>query len=401
MRSVINFGRNVRFTPRHFYEPATDQEVLDILDSHAAGKVRIVGALHAWSPGVVCEDAVINLRHFDGVTIERGPDQSWATVGGGCRIRTLLSRLRRAGLTLPSVGLITEQTIAGAISTATHGSGRHSLSHYVDAAPLAAFDSVTGKARIYELHDGDALRAARCAIGCMGVILSVRIRCVQRYDVAETINACATLDEVLAGEKEYPLQQFYLLPHRWTYFVQRREAQGPQSPGFLRALYRIWWFFAIDVALHWAIVFLAAMLSIPLLVRLFYRYVLPPLILRNVTVVDDADRMLVMRHDLFRHLETEIFVPEKHLRAAVELVRGVLEVFDGGDVPAALAADLERIGMLDELRRCRGSFTHHYPIAIRRVLPDDALIATSSGDEPYYAISCITYTLPRRPFLRT
>src|SRR5437868_11683509 len=122
--AICNFGRNVRFKPRHRYEPVTEQEVLDILDRHGDGKVRVVGALHAWNAGIVCEDAVVSVRHLDHVMIARGPDgEVYATVGGGCRINALLSRLRRAGVTLPSIGLITQQTIAGAVSTATHGSG--------------------------------------------------------------------------------------------------------------------------------------------------------------------------------------------------------------------------------------------------------------------------------------
>ncbi len=61
--------------------------------------------------------------------------------------------------------------------------------------------------------------------------------------------------------------------------------------------------------------------------------------------------------------------------------------------------------MHDELLQRRGSFTHHYPIAFRRVLPDDALISMTSGTEasgaggPYYAISFITYVEPRDRFL--
>ena len=47
---IANFGGNIQFTPRHFYAPITEAEVLDILDRHAAGKIRVVGATHSWSP---------------------------------------------------------------------------------------------------------------------------------------------------------------------------------------------------------------------------------------------------------------------------------------------------------------------------------------------------------------
>ncbi len=160
--SITNFGGNLRFTPRHLYVPTTEAEVLAILDRHAQGKIRVVGALHSWSPAVVCADALIDLRHFDTVQVERDTNGAvWAAVGGGCRIKHLLRKLRYvAGATLPSIGLITEQTIAGAIATGTHGSGKHSLSHYVAELRVAAYDGATGKARIYTWSDGTELRAA-------------------------------------------------------------------------------------------------------------------------------------------------------------------------------------------------------------------------------------------------
>src|SRR5262245_32838858 len=219
---IRNFGGNIRFTPRHVYTPTTEQEVLAILDRHADGKVRVLGARHSWSPAVVSADALVDLRRFKSVRVERGADGVvWATVGGGCRISRLLSELDRlADATIPSLGLITEQTIAGAIATATHGSGKPSMSHYAVEVRVAAYDAATGKARVYVWSDGQEsprplpdgateLRAARCALGCMGIVLSVRFRCVPKHDVAETIVKCPTLDDVLAAEDRFPLQQFY------------------------------------------------------------------------------------------------------------------------------------------------------------------------------------------------
>src|SRR5262249_49281136 len=144
---------------------------------------------------------------------------------------------------------------------------------------------------------------------------------------------------------------------------------------------------------------LAARLQSRSLTRFFFRRVLPRLILKNRAVVDRSERMLVMEHELFRHFETELFVPGRHVREASGFVRAVVEAFDGsGTLPEAYAARLDAIGMRAELLAKRGTFTHHYPITFRRVLPDDALISTSSGDEPYYAISFITYAEPRDDF---
>ncbi len=417
---IVNFGGNVRFTPRHFYSPANEEEVLAILDRHARGKIRVVGALHAWSPAVVCEDVIVDMSRFDSVAIDRDADGTTrAIVGGGCPIKQVLTKLHAlADVTIPSLGLVTEQTIAGSISTATHGSGKHSLSHYMDEFRIAAFDAATGKARVYVWNSGVELRAARCALGCMGIILSVKFRCVPNYEVAETIVACGSIDEALAGEEQYPLQQFYLVPYRWSFFVQRRCAMPEYRPrrGLAARLYRAWWFLCIDVGLHVSIKLMVSVLKSRTLTRFFYRHVLSKMILKNVTVRDHSERILVMEHELFKHLEIEIFVPTNQVRDAAAFVRDVLQVFDGA-APAPgpnwpFAAALAPIGLLDELARLRGTFTQHYAITFRRVLADDALISMTSdglpsppaplpegeGGNAWYAISFITYVEPREPF---
>ncbi len=404
---LSNFGGNIQFTPRQLHAPSSAEEVLAILDQHAHGKVRVAGALHAWSPAVVCADAIVDLRHFDSVQVEYGSDGAvWATVGGGCRIKHLLRKLHAlADATVPTLGLITEQTIAGAIATATHGSGKHSLSHYIDELRVAAYDPVTGKARVYTWNAGAELQAARCALGCMGIILTVRFRCVPKYEVAEIMVFCPSLDNVLAAEDEFQLQQFYLAPHLWSYFAQRRRMLPDFRPRrrLSAKFYRLWWFCCIDLTLHVIIKLLASILRSPSLTRFFFRHVLAKTVLRNITFVDHSERMLVMEHELFKHLEIEIFVPARNLRAAAAFVQDVVQVFDGARGPDRQSGQptfdaLEAIGMREELDQYRGSFTHHYPIAFRRVLPDDALISMSSGAEPYYAISFITYVEPRDRF---
>ena len=104
-------------------------------------------------------------------------------------------------MTLPTIGTVTRQTIAGAISTATHGSGRSSLSHYVRAVRVAAYDA-GGRPWVYEWRSGPDLRAARCGLGCTGIILSVTIECVPVHDVAERVRVRASLASVLEQQRE-------------------------------------------------------------------------------------------------------------------------------------------------------------------------------------------------------
>jgi FAD/FMN-containing dehydrogenase len=403
-REVTNFGGNLRFTPRRYYVPQSEGEVLEILDRHAREQIRVVGSRHAWSEGIVSTDVIIDLSRLNTVEIsEPASGEILATVGGGCQIKHLLEQLHaRSGSTLPSLGLITEQTIAGAISTATHGSGKSSMSHYMEEIRTAAYDSDTGRARVYVWNSGDELRAARCSLGCLGVILSVRFRCVPQYLIAEHVERFTGIDPILAREDEFPLQQFYLLPHLWAWYVQRRRTSPDLRRSWYAGLYRVYWFLGIDVALHLIIKFMVSFMKSGRLARFYYRHILPPAIMKNVTIVDSSDKTLVMEHELFRHLEIEVFVSRRHVCRAAAFVQDILAAFDSpaGELSAETRQDLQRIGMEQELQGLRGTFTHHYAVTFRRVLPDDTLISmTADAEEPWYAISFITYVVPRDRFL--
>lgn len=400
---LVNFGGNVAFAPRHRYTPSSEAEVLEVLDRHAGGMIRVVGSLHSWSEDTVSDDAILDLRLFDQVAVETRGGEIWATIGAGCVLSDALAQLRAAGATLPTLGAVTVQRMAGVVSTATHGSGRSSFSHYITALRVAAYDPRTGKAKIFEFDSGDELLAARCALGAMGVILALRLRCVPTYLVAETLVRRDTLDEVLADVASYPLQQFVLVPYLWAFVAfQRREAGSERTgqPSWWRLIHRAYAFLGIDVLLHLLIKGLVTV-GRPSWIRGFFRSVFIHLAWKDRTVIDRSELVLTLHHELFKHLEMELFVPASQLADALAIVRHAIAVFDGSDprpdpvVEAALAG----IGLLDELRRRAGSYTHHYPIFIRRVLPDDALISMTAGaSEPFYTISLFCYHEPRTAF---
>ncbi len=384
-----NFGRNLRIQPTAYYEPRNEHEVLGILDRHRGEQIRAIGSLHSWSEAPTGEGVVLNLKHLQQIELHHENMMS-VVVGAGCQIQTLLKRLKQFERTLPSIGLITAQTIAGAISTATHGSGRHSLSHYVEAIKVARYDPATGAAMIEQIAEGDTLRAARCSLGCLGIILSVTLQCREQYGVQEHFREYFNLEDVLKAETQFPLQQFFFTPWRWTYLVQhRREVANGRSR--LAWLYRIHWFLTIDLGLHLLILATLRLAGSFGIMRFLYRHVIPRTVIRNWIVTDESTAMLVMKHELFRHIEMELFVPKDHLPGAVEYLRRVLEVAGNSHavIPTVFSDDA------DCLSEIRGQYGHHYPICIRRVQADDTLISMSSGGgQDWYAISLISYARP-------
>ncbi len=376
----MNFGRNVTIDSKLFFTPKSEAEVLEILNQHKGRSIRCIGRLHSWSKVLNSPDILLDLRHFDQVQ-PSGNQATSVEVGAGCQIKRLLAELeRKTQSTLPSVGFITEQTIAGAISTGTHGSGRHSLSHYVIGVRVARYDNQTGEAIIVDITDGVELRAARCSLGCLGVILSVTMQCRQKYLLEEHWREYEQLDDVLAAEKEYPLQQFYLAPWRWSYFVQhRRESET----GTLKTMWIYLWyrFLVIDVAMHLLILLVVRVLSFQAAVKTVFRWIAPAFVVRNWRVVGPSSSQLVMEHELFRHIEMELFVQRHRLPGALMFLRNMLEAsacvrdHSAGEFQHQLS---EANGS-EEVEKLRGRYCHHYPICIRKILPDDTLISMASN----------------------
>lgn len=407
-----NFGGNVRIEPALVTVPATRNDVLALFEQHRGRRLRAIGSLHSWSEAARPDDIAVDLRHFDQVTlITDAPDgQLYVEAGAGCPVDRVLDYLQQRGrYTLPVCGIVGKQTIAGAISTATHGSGRASMSHYVAAVTAAIYDAATGAAQIREWRDGDALRAARCGLGCTGVLLSVRMRVDVDHDIEEVGQWFDDLDRLLAAAREYPRHQFYLMPWSWKWYAQlRREVPGHTARVterlVARAL-RIFRLLMIDVGINGAIRALAATPRGRRLIPWVFRRVMPILAPSGVRVVDRSRHLLMMRHDMFRHVECELFVPAPHMAHAAALVEWVLR-WCGGDeprLPDALAGDDVGLRVEDDIEPLRGRYLHHYPITCRRVLADDTMISMSSGDAgvEWYAISLITYERDLGPFLRT
>lgn len=398
---TVNFGRNICFQPRHLYTPRTEDEVLRILNEHRDGTIRAVGARHSWNPGIETRDALVDLRHLRAIRVH--DDRTRVTVGAGCRIGALLRHLARHGLTLPSIGLIDRQTVAGAVATGTHGSGRNSMSHYVEAMRIACYGK-DGRPMLRTVDSGAALRAGRCSVGAMGVVLEVTLRCVPQYYVRERCVWRDGLDDVLRREAAAPLQQFYILPGPWTFLAHERTVAADNRRSGGAALYRVYWFLVIDVGLHLCIRLAASRRSSRRLVSALYRRILPAWLFPRWRVTDRSDRQLLMRHDLFRHLEMEVFVPRDRLREALGFVIEVLRAADDpAHVPSTEVREgIETVGEWESFSRIRGTWSHHYPICVRRLRPDDTLISMASchgmEEQDRYAISLITFTEPRTDF---
>lgn len=171
---------------------ARDATIFAPRDSSALSKempnlkapLRPVGSGHSFTPLVPTNGTIIDISALTGVT-HADAASGLATVQAGTQLRTLGPQLRDRGLNLPNQGDIDHQTLAGAIGTGTHGTGRGhgSLSTFVQGITLI---TATGEVmRIDADSPDDMLNAARLNLGLLGVMTEVTLCCDTAFDLAE------------------------------------------------------------------------------------------------------------------------------------------------------------------------------------------------------------------------
>jgi len=178
------WSRTVRCTPAHLVRPVTEDDLVEAVG--VAGElglpVRAAGSGHSFNP-VACTDGVLlDLSHYSG-TERIDPDAMTVTVRAGTPLSVVCTVLDRVGLALANMGTLAEQTIAGAVSTGNHGSG---IAHPPFAGQIRELRLVTAAGTVRRLapdSDPDLFRCARTALGTLGVISTVTLRCVPQFNL--------------------------------------------------------------------------------------------------------------------------------------------------------------------------------------------------------------------------
>jgi FAD/FMN-containing dehydrogenase len=183
-----NWVGNQSFTPGYAAAPRDEEEVATLVRDAAAqgANVRVFGARHSFTPIVQTDGLLLDLSALRGV-IEVDRTRKRATALSGTLIRDFYEPLWREGLALKNQGDIDTQQIAGAVSTATHGSGIRNVcfSGVVRGVRLV---TATGEVRDIDESEPDLLRAAQVSIGMLGVMTQVELEVTDAYRLTEQID---------------------------------------------------------------------------------------------------------------------------------------------------------------------------------------------------------------------
>jgi FAD-linked oxidoreductase len=227
-----NWARNVVFTPAETVSPRTvDEVVFAVSRAITAGQtVRVAGSGHSFTPAVQTSGLLIDLSKIAGI---RQVDyaRSYVVVGAGTVLSDLNNELAGLGLALPNLGDITAQTVAGSISTSTHGTGAQ---YFGLAAQVRAMTFVDGLGRVRHVEDPDEVRMLAVSVGAIGVVVDYTLEvvpafCLQAEEGAmrvEQLLEC--LDDVVDTTDHF---EFYWIPHTsWCLTKRNTRTSGVPDP---------------------------------------------------------------------------------------------------------------------------------------------------------------------------
>jgi L-gulono-1,4-lactone dehydrogenase len=362
-RQWRNWAGTVTATPAQWAQPRSEAEIAAAVKDAAAARlqVRALGSGHSFTPVAATDGLAIDLSLWTGITAA-DPQTGLVTVRSGTTLRALNAVLDEFGLAMANLGDIDAQTIAGALSTGTHGTGARlgGLATQVEALDLVLADGslVTCSASAWP----ELFAAARVGLGALGVITAVTLRCVPSFTLAAderpmpVEQVIEQLDTLAAANDHF---EFYWFPYGRGALVKRnnrltadgRAAAPARMPGWRR----VWEFEVMENAAFGTLCRLgrAAPRLIPALGRMSSAAL-------SVRTYGDASHRVFVTPRRVHFVESEYAVPRESLA-----------------------------GVLAELRRAvpRLAEPVMFPVEVRVAAADDIWMSTAYGrDTAYIAI---------------
>jgi FAD-linked oxidoreductase len=201
--------------------------------SEQGQKVKAVGSGHSFTSAAATNGRMIRLENLNGILhVDRATCQ--VTVGAGTRLSELNTLLDAEGLALANLGDIAYQTVAGAISTSTHGTGK-ALTGL--AGQVVAMKLVNGHGEIIECSQSvnpHIFDVARVSVGALGVITEYTLQAVPSFRL-RALEQPMRLDEVLENAHDLASTndhfEFFWIPHtKWALTKRNNRTEDELQP---------------------------------------------------------------------------------------------------------------------------------------------------------------------------
>ncbi|MBQ0140511.1 MAG: FAD-binding protein [Kurthia sp.] len=218
----LNWAQNETAQQLNFHEPSSIEEISSIVEYVRAEKktIRTVGAAHSFSPVAKPQHHSMSLHQLRGL-ISIDKEHRQATFWAGTYLHEIGPVLKQYGLALENMGDIAEQSIAGAISTGTHGTGLQLRSISNQVVKWGFIDG-TGQYREVTRQENDGMsQALHLSLGLLGVIVQVTFQALPLYALSYTSQHC-TIEETLKNASTIMGEHRHA---EWFYFPGQEKMQ--------------------------------------------------------------------------------------------------------------------------------------------------------------------------------
>jgi FAD-linked oxidoreductase len=235
MATWRNWAGNQKASPLSIDAPRSVAELAALVASaYAQGqKVKAVGSGHSFTSAAATNGRMIRLENLSGILhIDHASCQ--VTVGAGTRLSDLNLLLHAEGLALANLGDIAYQTVAGAISTSTHGTGK-ALTGL--AGQVVAMKLINGQGEIIEcskLLNPHIFDVARVSVGALGIITEYTLQAVPSFRL-RALEQPMRLDDVLENAHDLASThdhfEFFWIPHtKWALTKRNNRTEDELQP---------------------------------------------------------------------------------------------------------------------------------------------------------------------------
>ena len=179
-----NWAGNLRYSTRELHQPGSIEELQAMI--RAADKVRPLGTTHCFNTIADSKHSQVSVRQLDRI-LEIDPDSNTATVDAGASYGQICTELYNQGFGLHNLASLPHISVAGAIATATHGSG---VGNGNLGSAVSAIEFIDAGGEIHQLSrksHNEVFGGLITHLGGLGVITRVTLDLIPRYEVAQQV----------------------------------------------------------------------------------------------------------------------------------------------------------------------------------------------------------------------
>jgi alditol oxidase len=214
-----NWSGNITYSTDHVHAPTNLDEVREVVKQ--CSKIRALGSRHSFNRIADSRQNQITLSHFDQIEVD--DKARTVTVGAGVKYGQLAPVIDARGFALHNLASLPHISVAGAIATATHGSGIHNGNL---ATVVRALELVTASGEVVHLSrekDGDAFAGAVVGLGAVGIVTRVTLEMQPTFQVAQTVYQNLSFDQL-----EHHLDDIFGAGYSVSLFTDWQKHQATQ-----------------------------------------------------------------------------------------------------------------------------------------------------------------------------